>query len=319
MAIFLVVIAGGVVRMSGSGMGCPDWPKCFGQYVPPTSVEELPENYKDIYSEKRANKIDKFSNYLEKLGLNEKAEQLRNDKSLLEEQDFNAVQTWTEYINRLAGALSGLFMLACLLVSFFAKTNKSKLILLAFIQLIVTYFQAWMGSIVVATNLLPWVLTIHMLLAVVIIVIQMLHIRATYLRPKKIPVSAGFKNLVWFVVLLSIVQILAGTQVRQQVDEFYGALPRDSWANALDNVFKFHRSFAIAIVLFNVIIFYLNYKRNYGFNLPQIIMAVILVEVLSGIILSYLAFPAAMQPIHLLFSFIIISLQISLLLKLKKP
>jgi cytochrome c oxidase assembly protein subunit 15 len=72
-------------------------------------------------------------------------------------------------------------------------------------------------------------------------------------------------------------------------------------------------------VLFNVIIFYLNYKRNYGFNLPQIIMAVILVEVLSGIILSYLAFPAAMQPIHLLFSFIIISLQISLLLKLKKP
>lgn len=319
MAIFLVVLAGGVVRMSGSGMGCPDWPKCFGQYIPPTSVNQLPENYKEIYSEKRAKKIEKFSDYLEKLGLSHKAEQLRNDKSLLEEQNFNAAQTWTEYINRLTGALSGVFMLACLFVSFFTKTNRSQLIFLAFIQLLVTFFQAWMGSIVVATNLLPWVLTIHMLLAVVIIVIQLLHIRATYLRPKKIPVSAGFKNLTWFVVALSVVQILAGTQVRQQVDEFYNAIPRDAWASSLDNIFKFHRSFALAIILFNAVLFFLNYKRNYGFNLPQIIMVVLLVEVASGVVLSYFAFPAVMQPLHLLFSFVIISVQISLLLKLKKP
>lgn len=318
MAIFLVVIAGGVVRMSGSGMGCPDWPKCFGQYVPPTSIDELPENYKDIYSEKRAKKIDKFSLYLEKLGLNEKAEQLRSDESLLEEQDFNAVQTWTEYINRLTGALSGLFMLTCLLVSLFVKNNRNKLVFLAFVQLIVTFFQAWMGSIVVATNLLPWVLTIHMLLAVVIIVIQLLHIRATYLRPTKIQVSKVFKNLVWLSILLSLIQILAGTQVRQQVDELYQVIPRDTWINSLDNIFKFHRSFAIAIILLNAIILFVNYKKFYGFNLPQIIIGVILIEVISGVVLSYFSFPAAMQPIHLLFSFIIVSLQISLLLKLKK-
>ena len=109
--LYILILAGGVVRCTGSGMGCPDWPKCFGMYIPPTSVDQLPENYEKIFVEGRIKKNERLSSVLSFFGLNKLSEKIKNDPEIKKGESFNVFKTWTEYINRLIGALVGLSLL----------------------------------------------------------------------------------------------------------------------------------------------------------------------------------------------------------------
>jgi cytochrome c oxidase assembly protein subunit 15 len=113
-AVYFLILVGGIVRSTGSGMGCPDWPRCFGQWIPPTDIKELPQNYKEIYAQKRKDKNEKLAKYLDFLGWHELSVRLTQDKSMYEEADFNALKTWIEYINRLIGVLIGFLIIATL-------------------------------------------------------------------------------------------------------------------------------------------------------------------------------------------------------------
>jgi len=129
-------------------MGCPDWPTCFGSWVPPTSVDQLPPDYKDVYSAYRHEKNVKFAKYLTFLGMDDTASHLLNDELIKEEADFNATKTWVEYVNRLVGVTIGLFIIALFWRSIRLRQSNPKIFLLSLLTLVAVIFQGWFGSIV---------------------------------------------------------------------------------------------------------------------------------------------------------------------------
>lgn len=40
---YLLIVVGGIVRVTGSGLGCPDWPTCYGRFMPPERIDSLIE------------------------------------------------------------------------------------------------------------------------------------------------------------------------------------------------------------------------------------------------------------------------------------
>ena len=319
--LYILILAGGVVRCTGSGMGCPDWPKCFGMYIPPTSVDQLPENYEKIFVEGRIKKNERLSSVLSFIGLNKLSEKIKNDPEIKKGESFNVFKTWTEYINRLIGALVGLSLLFVFLCSIFLKPLNRKLILLSFLSLVLVFFQAWVGSIVVSTNLLSGLITFHVIVALLIICNVIL---CYHLSSKNDNNYNRSKPLNFFIVIsltLFIIQMVLGTEVRESVDELlklYGFNFRENIIESLNNSFKIHRSFSLLILLFQimtVVTIYLKFKTHNYFKLLSVLMLVIIIsEILVGAGMAYFSIPKILQPIHLFIAFIAFGLQFYILL-----
>ena len=304
--IFLVVVAGSFVRITGSGMGCPDWPKCFGKWVPPTQKNQLPTNYKEIYAEKRGKKIEKFSKLLRSIGMADIADKIKEDKSILIEQSFNARKTWTEYANRLVGFLAGNTVLIVLIWTLL-KYRKRKLVLLAFANLIFIGFEAWFGSIVVATNLVPWTITVHLFFALLIIGLQLLILHEV--SPKqssRIEISKLLKGLVVLCFVITFIQMFLGTQVRESIDELTKlGYSRDAWVEKLGFPFFIHRSFSWLVLIVLTFIAWKNEKEN-KFWIIRTTYILLILELISGVLLAYANMPGLVQTSHLIFATIIL-------------
>ena len=105
--VYLVISAGAVVRMTGSGMGCPDWPKCFGYLIPPTERSELDWKPNHDYLKGEVI-IVKESLRVATQNFNSQNQYLIENWEVYTKHDyaiFNAKHTWIEFINRLLGCL----------------------------------------------------------------------------------------------------------------------------------------------------------------------------------------------------------------------
>ncbi|PZX55997.1 cytochrome c oxidase assembly protein subunit 15 [Algoriphagus ratkowskyi] len=328
-AVYILILIGGIVRSSGSGMGCPDWPKCFGSFIPPTSVDQLPANYQEIYLNKRIAKNERFVATIERLGFSEKAEEIANDKSILIEEEFNPMKTWIEYLNRLAGVIIGLLIILTVWKSFPLGKLDRWIPILSVFNLILVIFIGWIGSIVVSTNLLHWMITFHMLQALLLVSLLI----NVYHRSGKLVKSEGVKmdvpqriELVLLIgTFLMLIQIVLGTQVREQIDiisSSLGNMLRNEWIDRIGFEFLIHRSFSIVLVAIHVLYFFWAFKytlRKSQVNLwSQVLMILIILEIATGITMAYFGIPAFLQPIHLLLGTLIIGVQVILLLEIRE-
>lgn len=288
--VLFLILVGGIVRSTGSGMGCPDWPKCFGSWVPPTDVSEIPESFFESHPDYRT-------------------------------MTFNAAQTWTEYINRLIGALTGFFVFITAVLSWAWRRRDLRITVLSITAVLLTGFQGWLGKVVVDKNLSGPFVTLHMLVALIILAML---ITAVYLarRNGAEPVKKGTGYLIpgFIATGITAVQILIGTQVRERVDEVAALMDnaaRDTWVDQLGTWFSVHRAFwivaGIMIVLW-VRVILRDSGEKWVKGLAYALLITLFAEVALGIILSTFALPPVIQPVHMLLAGILFSLEYLLLI-----
>ncbi len=318
--VYLVIVAGAVVRMTGSGMGCPDWPKCFGYYIPPTEISEL-QWQADRFFKKGQVIIREESLWIATKDHTTGKEYNKANWTPYLKHDyaiFNATHTWIEYINRLLGALAGLATLLLAIASrSFWRTNK-KITLISWAVLLGMVFQAWLGATVVYSVLQPVKITTHMVMALVIVALLIYLLQKTSKEDTPVFPDRKTNLLLWSALALTLVQIILGTQVRQYVDDqidTFGEQARNLWLSAPQIQFYVHRSLSILVVLFNAWIAYRILGK--GIKLPKIywVLALIAIEIMTGIAMFYFNFPFGSQPLHLILASLLFGLQFYLVLE----
>ena len=276
---YFLIFVGGLVRVSGAGLGCPDWPKCFGRWIPPTSVHQLPA---DI------------------------------DPNL-----FNFTLAWIEYINRIIGMITGLLIAITAIIAIKNFRKQPKIFFPSIIAALLVAFQGWQGGRVVASALEPFMITIHMLIAFLIVSLVLYsYLQARLLEQPGLSVSDTGKSKIWLFILyiISILQVVIGTQMRsglEMLKETYPLLSTLDWIEKLGPVNQLHTSLGLIVMALAIYVTYeLMWRQNIKQQNFKFLLfgtdAIFLIQIIAGIMLIILGLPAILQIIHLWLSSLVV-------------
>ncbi|HIO59718.1 MAG TPA: heme A synthase [Flavobacteriales bacterium] len=315
--VYVVVLAGSVVRMTGAGMGCPDWPKCFGLLIPPTSEDQIRWAPETEYSEGRM-VIERDTlwyatqdHFSIEGGFNTQnwAPYTRHDYA-----EFNAAHTWTEYVNRLSGALSGIPILLLFILSI--RSRKRTPIVLASATLGSVLFVSWLGKLVIDGNLIPYSITIHAVSALAILLFLVGLIQ--YFDGRKVQIKKSLRAWIIASLVLSFIQLVLGTQVREAVDlALEAGIARPNIISSLPDWWIIHRSGVWLLIAIHALWAIPMLKTPRFALYAKLAIAILLAQTLSGILFSKFGFPAFAQPIHIVLGFGLILLDLRALLASK--
>ena len=320
--VYLVICAGSTVRATGSGMGCPDWPRCYGYTIPPTHPDQVTwtsgRDYRQgqmiIHQWEGRDRLLVAQGQFTAgatIDLTNWQPYERHDYAI-----FNPTHTWIEFINRLLGATTGLPVLLLVAVTGLAAMRGGSWWRAAgsLAVLSVLGFVAWLGKVVVDGNLIPGSITMHMFGAMALIGFLLLVIHADGRQRFAVPAVVKWSGVLFFVALL--VQVYLGTQVREQIDHFVkDGLPRAEWADALGAMFWIHRSVSWGIGA--LALWWWWQQRQMRSLANHAVLALVIAQVVVGVVLAYAGMPAIAQPVHLVLSMILVGCLVHRLLQVK--
>jgi heme a synthase len=261
---YLLILVGGLVRASGAGLGCPDWPRCFGSWIPPASAANLPPQF--------------------------------------DPSQFNPVLMWTEYLNRLLGVTVGILIFATAISAWRNHRHQPRILWTTIAALLLVGYEGWLGGRVVAHGLAPWIVTAHLIVAIVIV--QLL-LYATF--EAFAPGAAETPQARWLpwaigaLIVLTLVQAGFGTQVRARVDLVLDlGIPRETaggYGGWLDYV---HRDLALVVLIgATLLTLWMQSQRSPLLRWAFVTLGLAAAQIAVGMVMAYVAVMPAAQVGHL--------------------
>lgn len=288
---YFLIFVGGLVRVSGAGLGCPDWPKCFGRWIPPTNVNQLPAEFAP--------------------------------------ETFNFTLAWIEYINRLVGVLVGFVILITAILAIIYYRKHLSVLVPSVLAAVLVAYQGWQGSQVVASELEPIIVSVHMLLAFIIIsVLVFAALRASLISSDEkvtAPYPAQSSVLIAGLWLLTILQVVLGTQVRGAIEHAIRDYPLLFGRELLVKVGfvdELHMGLGIVLAI-GLIVFSWSILKTTGISqtvglTTRSLILIGALQIILGHILLFVGLPEIVQLLHLWLSSLLIGALLVLFVSIRQ-
>ncbi|MFK7851560.1 MAG: heme A synthase [Akkermansiaceae bacterium] len=287
----ILIFVGATVRVTGAGMGCPDWPTCWGLLIPPTSAEQI--DFESL-------PIEKFQRKAERMGRDPSTISYETLKA-----DFNPRHVWTEFVNRLFSLPVGFFSLAIFIYSFRFRTKNPKVFWCSFAALFLVLANAIMGARVVYSGLAPGMISLHLALAMLLICCLVYCIWAGADQKFSLPVAtknSKLRIIVLLLLLTLIIEGIMGSQIREMTDDLakkHLDLPRDAWIEKLETsvIYLTHRSFSWLILVLTVWAFVLG-RRSGSTPVQYASLAIVITQMFLGLLMAQVHIYSWVQVSH---------------------
>lgn len=302
-SVIVLIFVGAIVRVSGAGMGCPDWPRCWGRLIPPTKVEQV-----DI------TKLN-FEKFRKAAARYDRDPATVTPEHILE--NFNAVHTWTEFVNRLSSLPVGFFSMATLVSALIHQRRRPWVRTASATSVILVGVNAWMGSQVVSSDLKPVVLTVHMALAMLLLIPMTFAAWRGCESPWRIAGDDAFRRRMRWVVGLLLLLIFAegvlGTRIREMnthLARTHEGIGRSEWIGFLEGTWSYliHRSFSWVILASALGSWWMSKAVGAPGRTATGVLAVVIAQMVLGLVMARVEIHPVIQVLHLGLSGILLTL-----------